>query len=131
MTYQQYSDHIKLCLYLGKEPQGEFKEIYDFITGMWDGIQISGGEDIIIFHKGKDFYMARDYKLMRLWCHKDRVWSFFRDRKDMITSETKDFIKCIVEQHIKCTVPNPLRDSSPDDYWENIIKTVTKNTGNS
>jgi hypothetical protein len=32
MTYQQYSDYIKLYRYLGKEPQGEFKEFYDAIS---------------------------------------------------------------------------------------------------
>jgi hypothetical protein len=61
MTFQQYSDHIKLCQYLGKEPQGEFKEFYDFLTDLWKDMELSlvdkHNEQGIIFHKGSDFYM--------------------------------------------------------------------------
>ena len=111
MTYRQYSDHIKLCLYLGKEPRGEFKDFYDFITGLWMDMEISVVDNYkvqsIIFHKGDMFYMEQDFKNGWLRCDWDRVWSFFRSTKGMGESETKDFIQSMVEEHIKCRVLTP------------------------
>jgi hypothetical protein len=115
MTYQVYSDHIKLCAYLGKEPQGEFKEYYDFITGMWRDMEFSvinvhneqSNGHTIILHKGTDFYMEQDFKNGYLECHWDRVWSFFRTTKGMELRETHDFIRGMVEKHLKCKVSRP------------------------
>ena len=114
MTYRQYSDHIKLCQYLGKEPQGEFKEYYDFITGLWVDMEISVVDNYkvqsIIFHKGDMFYMEQDFKNGWLRCEWDRVWSFFQVKKGMEVSDTQDFIQSMVEEHLKCRVLTPLDD---------------------
>ena len=112
MTYRQYSDHIKLCLYLGKEPGGEFKEFYDFITSLWKDLEISVvdnyNEQGIILHKGKDFYMEQDFKNGWFECNHDRVWSFFRSIKGMEYTETQDFIQRAVEEHLKCKTSTPV-----------------------
>ena len=121
MTYGQYSDHIKLCQYLGKEPQGEFKEFYDFVTGLWKDMAFSVINDhneqsnghTIILHKGTDFYMEQDFKNGWLWCDWDRVWSFFESKKGMVLPETQEFIRGVVEEHLKCKALTPKRwDSS-------------------
>ena len=115
MNYRQYSDHIKLCQYLGKEPQGNFKDFYDCITELWKDMEFSvnnnhneqGNGHTIIFHKGTDFYMEQDFKNDRLRCEWDRVWSFFRTKKGMEVPETQDFIQSMVEEHLKCKVSTP------------------------
>jgi hypothetical protein len=113
MTYQQYSDHIKLCLYLGKEPQGEFKEFYDFITEFWEGMEFTvkndHNEQGIIFHKGNNYYMERDFKNGWLWCHWDRVWSFFITSKVMLYPDTDNFIQSMLEEQLKCVALSTTR----------------------
>jgi hypothetical protein len=97
MTYRQYSDHIKICQYLGKEPQGEFKDFYDFITGLWKDMELSVFNDhnkqSIIFHKGDEFFMEHDFKNGFLECHWYRVWSFFRTKKGIEIPETQVLYK--------------------------------------
>ena len=118
MKYQQYSDHIKLCLYLGKEPQGEFKEFYDFLTELWNDMEISvindhneqGSGHTIIFHKGNNYYMEQNFKNKWLRCDWDRVWTFFRSIKGMKHTETQDFIRGMVEEHLKCKALTPYFD---------------------
>ena len=111
MTYQQYSDHIKLCQYFGKELEGEFKEFNDFITGLWEDMETSEinihNEQAIIFHKGTVFYMEQDFNNGWLRCDHGRVWSFFRFKKCMNVPETQDFIQSMVEEHLKCKVSTP------------------------
>jgi hypothetical protein len=108
MTYRQYSDHIKLCQYLGKEPQGEFREFYDFVTGLWKDMEISVIDDQgILFHKGDGLFMRQDFKNGWFWCDWDRVWSFFRIVKTMELLETQDFIRGVVEEHLKCKALTP------------------------
>jgi hypothetical protein len=111
MTYRQYSDHLKLCQYLGKEPQGEFKAFYDFITGLWKDMEFSVINDHnkqgIIFHKGNNYYMEQDFKNGWVWCERGRVWSFFSSTKGMEIPETQDFIQSMVEEHLKCQVLTP------------------------
>jgi len=115
ITNQQYSDHLKVCHYLGKEPGGEFKDYYDFLTELWKDMEFSvindhneqGNGHTIILHKGKDFYMEQDFKNDRLRCEWDRVWSFFRTKKGMEVPETQDFIQRMVEEHLKCKVSTP------------------------
>ena len=85
MNYRQYSDHIKLCKYLGREPEGEFKEFYDFLTELWKDMEfIVINEHNILFHKGDEFFVAQDFKNGWLECYWDRVWSFLRTTKDTI-----------------------------------------------
>jgi hypothetical protein len=111
MTYQQYTDHLKLCQYLGKEPLGEFKEFHDFISDLWKDMTFSvindHNEQCIIFHKGTDFFMQQDFKNGKLKCQWDRIWSFFLIKKGMEIPELKDFIQSMVEQHLKCKVLTP------------------------
>ena len=111
MTYRQYSDHIKLCLYLGKEPRGEFKDFYDFITGLWKDMEISvvdnHNDQGIIFHKGDEFFMEQDFKNGYLKCEWYRVWTFFQSTKGMEVSDTQDFIQSMVEEHLKCKALTP------------------------
>jgi hypothetical protein len=106
MTYQQYSDHIKLCVYLGKNPGGEYKEFYDFLTEFWDGMEFSvidnHDEQGIIFHKGVVFFMEQDFNNGLLRCERNRVWSFFRFKKGMDITETQDFVRSMVEEHLIC-----------------------------
>jgi len=115
MTYIQYSDHIKLCLYLRKEPKGEFKEFYDFLTELWKDMVFSvnndhNGQDIIILHKGKDFYMEQNLKNGHLRCDWYRVWSFFQSTKGMEYTETQVFIQSMMEEHLKCKALTPRID---------------------
>jgi len=113
MTYQQYSDHLKVCRYLGKEPQGEFKEFYDFITELWKDMEFTLNNGYnkqgIIFHKGEEFFMEQDFKNGWFRCSYDRVWSFFQSKKGMEVPEIKDFIKSMVAEHLKCNVLTPIR----------------------
>jgi hypothetical protein len=117
MTYRQYSDHIKLCQYLEKDIEGEYKEFYDFITGLWKDMEFTViNEQVIALHKGKEIFMEQDFKNGWLWCDYDWVWSFFRTTKGMEVPETKDFIQGMVGEHIKCKVLTPyglMRDSHP------------------
>jgi len=109
MTHQQYSDHIKLCWYLGKEPQGGFKEFHDFITDLWEDMEFSvNNEQDIIFHKGTVFYMEQDFKYGYLWCHCDRVWSFLEDQKGLELPEIQDFVRNVVEEQLKCKALTPI-----------------------
>jgi len=114
MTYRQYSDHIKLCTYLGKEPRGEFKDFYDCITELWKDMEFSVNNNHnvqgIILHKGRDFYMEQDFRNGYLRGEWDRVWSFFQVKKGMEVSDTQDFIQSMVEEHLKCRVLTPLDD---------------------
>jgi hypothetical protein len=130
MTYRQYSDHIKLCQYLGKEPQGEFKEFYDFLTELWKDMEISvidiyndrGNGHTIILHKGDMFYMEQDFNNDGLRCDWDRVWSFFRSTKGMKHTETQDFIRGMVEEHLKCKALTPAHVCfTPLQRWKNIL----------
>ncbi len=126
MTYRQYSDHIKLCLYLGKEPGGEFKEFYDFLTELWDGMEFTvvdkHNKQGIIFHKGDEFFMEQDFKNGWFECNHDRVWSFFRTKKCMGYTETQDFIQRMVEEHLKCRVLTPTRSRwHRHSRWKNIL----------
>jgi len=115
MTYRQYTDHIKICQYLGKEPQGEFKDFYGFLTGLWKDMEISviinHDEQAIIFHKGDMFFMEQDFNNGYLWCHPDRVWSFFHINKGLEEPETQDFIQSTVEEYLKREVPTPSQDT--------------------
>jgi hypothetical protein len=115
MTYQQYSIHIKLCVYLGREPEDEFRGFYDFIMGLWEDMDFSvDNEQVIIFHKGTNFYMGLDFKDGQLWCQYERVWSFFRYKKCMEYTETQDFVRSMVEQYLKCKVSTPIGKFSED-----------------
>jgi len=111
MTYQQYTDHLKLCQYLGKEPQGEIKEFHDFISDLWKDMELSVDNDYnkqrIILHKGTDFYMEQDFKNGRMLCQWDRLWSFFRIKKGLEVPETQVFIQSMVEEHLKCKASTP------------------------
>jgi hypothetical protein len=111
ITYRQYTDHIKLCAYLGKEPQGEFKDFYDFITGLWKDMEFTvineHNKQGIIYYKGTDFYMEQDFKNGWLWCRLDWIWSFFQIKKGMEYTETQDFIQRMVEEHLKYKVSTP------------------------
>jgi hypothetical protein len=111
VNYKQYSDHIKLCHYLGKEPQGEFKEFHDFLTGLWKDMEFTviddNNEQGIIFHKGTDFYMEQDFKNKQFWYQRKPVYSFFRDEKDMNHTDILNFIMSVVEQHLKCITLTP------------------------
>jgi len=122
MTYQQYTDHLKLCQYLGKEPLGEFKEFHDFISDLWKDMTFSvindHNEQCIIFHKGTDFFMQQDFKNGKLKCQWDRIWSFFLIKKGMEIPELKDFIQSMVEQHLKCKVLTPLTSFH---RWKNQV----------
>jgi hypothetical protein len=125
MTYRQYSDHIKLCLYLGKEPHSEFKEFYDFLTELWDGMEISVVDNYkvqsIILHKGDMFYMEQDFKNDGLRCDWDRVWTFFRFKKGLEVPETENFIQSMVEEHLKCRVLTPITTTCWGwTRWNNI-----------
>jgi len=155
MTYRQYSDHIKLCQYLGKEPGAEFKEFYDFLTELWKDMEFTvindHNEEAIILHKGTDFYMEQDFKNGCLECEWDRVWTFFRFKKGMEVPETKVFIRGMVEEHLKCKVSTLilLIDNAPDRvekhlkckvnrpkkvqyapwiWWKNISNVITLDT---
>ena len=126
MTYRQYSDHIKLCQYLGKEPRGEFKDFYGFLTELWRDMEISVVDNYkvqsIILHKGDMFYMEQDFKNDGLRCDWDRVWSFFQSKKGMGVSDTQDFIQSMVEEHLKCRVLTPRGPGHPPPRcgWKNI-----------
>jgi hypothetical protein len=112
MNYTQYSDHLKLCQYLGKEPEGEYKEFYDFITEVWKDMEFivinEHNKQGILFHKGTEFYMEQDFKNGWLWCDYDRVWSFFINKKVIEVSDTQDFIRGMVEEHLKSQVQTPI-----------------------
>jgi hypothetical protein len=112
MTYQQYTHHIKLCLYLGKEPQGEFKEYYDFITCLWKDMEFTVVDEHnkqgIIFHKGDEFYMEQDFKNGLLRCQWDRIWLFFTIKKSMELPDLHDFIQSMVEEQLKCQTLTPV-----------------------
>ena len=115
MVYEQYSDHLKVCRYLGKEPEGEFKEFHNFITELWKDMEISeinnhnkqSNGHTIMLHKGTDFYMQQDFKNGYLRCDWDRIWIFFTIKKSMKVPETRDFIRGMVEEHLKCKVSTP------------------------
>jgi hypothetical protein len=121
MTYIQYSDHLKVCHYLGKEPGGEFKDFYDFLTELWKDMEFSvindHNEQGIILHKGTDFYMEQDFKNGLLWCEYNRVCSFFRTKKCMEIPETQVFIQSMVEEHLKCKVSTPAERDPVGARW--------------
>jgi hypothetical protein len=58
MTYTEYKNHIKICQYLGIEPEGDFKKVYKFSTNLWDGMEFTSQTDNIILHKKKEHMMT-------------------------------------------------------------------------
>jgi hypothetical protein len=104
MNYRQYSDHVKLCQYLGKEPEGEFKGFYDFFTGLWGDMVIDVFYDydthVVILYKGVDFYMGMDTKTDYLVLSYDKVWSPFLSLGIDETIETILFIQKMFVEHL-------------------------------
>jgi len=109
MTYNDYRTYILSCEYLGKEPTGEYKRVYDFLTGMWNDMEIvvNSQNGRIIIQKEEEWFIERDLKYGYLWCNQDRVWSFFRYGMGIEPSEIEDFTKSAVEEHLKCKVETP------------------------
>ena len=109
MTYQQYSVHIKVCHYLGKEPAGQYKRIYDFLTELWDGmvIVVYSRYNRVVLLKKCEWVFEQDLETGYLWCRGSSVWSFFQDDVVMEDTEIQDFIISAVEEHLKCQVGTP------------------------
>jgi hypothetical protein len=104
MTYQQYSDYIKLYRYLGKEPQGEFKEFYDAISALWEDMEMTVLNDYepssILFHKSKSYYMELCVDTGILWCDIPRVWELLEEAGVMCNEQIKNFIKEMFISHL-------------------------------
>lgn len=101
--------HLKTCEYLGKEPAGQFKKVHDFLTKLWDGMElvVNSQNDRISIQKEVGWVFEQDFKFGYMWYHSDRVWPFFREDMGMGVAETQDFIKSMVEEHLKCVVETP------------------------
>ena len=109
MNYNDYRTYILTCEYLGKEPAGQYKRIYDFLTERWDGIEVvvDSRFNRIVLQKGGEWFMYQDMKNGHLWCQYEHVWSFFQNIMGMEIPEIQDFVKSTVEEHLKCKVGTP------------------------
>lgn len=113
MDYNDYRTYILTCEYLGKEPTGQYKTVYDFLTGLWDGMEVmvDSQTNQIILHKGGVRFKYQDLKNRDMWCNYIHVWSFFQKDMTMELIDIQDFIRSEVEEHLKSKV------GTPNDGW--------------
>ena len=109
MTYIEYVTHTKVCVFLDREPTGQYKKIHDFLTNLWDGMDVvvDSRSYQIILQKGGKWFMEQDNENGYLWCQYGEVWSFFLNDMGMEIPEIQDFVKSTVEEHLKCKVGTP------------------------
>jgi hypothetical protein len=116
MTYTEYKNHIKICQYLGKEPEGEYKELYTYVENLWKDMKITiideHGPRRIIFHKGTDFYMEHDCENGWMWYHHDRTQKFLVQlyKIQHISDEQiiSHFIKSMINDYLNCDLSTTL-----------------------
>jgi len=128
MTYQEYGTYMKVCDYLGKEPEGSYKEMYSFLSKFWDGMEVVIVQDrgvyCITFYKDGVVFFTYDTERKHLRiCPKP--WSKVKHCLNMISLDSKDaldFINNFVEDHIKTT----FRSYNYTFYSEDILSLVKK-----
>jgi hypothetical protein len=128
MTYQEYSTYMKICDYLGKEPKGTYKYMYDFLSELWDDVEVvivqDRGAYCITFYKGESVYFIYDTKRKHLRiCPKP--WSKVKHCLNEIRIDSKEalnFINNVVEDYIKYT----FRSYNYTFYSEDILSLVKK-----
>jgi hypothetical protein len=112
MTYKQYSDHIKVCEYLGREPSGDFRLYYDFFNRLWESVEITVDKGIgyrIIFHKDGKCVMIHNTKTKNLWFtpFADNSYnifgSFFTFENSDEYTEAKHFLGNMIRKHLSIT----------------------------
>jgi hypothetical protein len=117
MTYKQYSDHIKVCEYLGREPSGDFRPYYDFFNRLWESVEITvdkGIEHRIIFHKDGKCVMLHNLKTNKLWITPfvDDPFEFFGNFFSVVLTddynESKNFLANVIKNHLSITYPRVL-----------------------
>jgi len=123
MNFQQYMTVNKLCQYLGKEPEGEFKEFHGFFTGLWRDMAIDVFYDynthVVILYKGVDFYMGLDTKTDYLVLSYDKVWSPFLS---LGMSNKELFIHNMVIEHLNISHgPHKLRITYTDKKLMEVL----------
>jgi hypothetical protein len=127
MRYSEYGTYMKVCEYLGKEPTGQFKEVHDFLTGLWEGMEIvvDYRDNRIVFRKIDEWCFSQDHPKHRL-LYSIKLYSFFNNHIGMGASETRTFIKWMVEEHLICVVGSPLEAATKKPFLveEHLYYTV-------
>ena len=109
MVYNEYRTYILTCEYLNREPSGDYRKVHDFITGLWDGMDVvvDSRSNQMVLEKGGEWFIEMGVKNVYVWCHYERVWSFFQKDMGMEVTERQDFVKSVVEEHLGCQVGTP------------------------
>lgn len=105
MTYDDYRIHLMSCEYLGEEPTGKYKMVHDFLTDLWEDMELKfmTGTPMDLFISYKDdipvFYHSPSKGTLTCCV---TIVSFFEKRIGMDVYGAKQFIKNVVEEHLKC-----------------------------
>jgi hypothetical protein len=105
MTYHEYSTYMKVCDYLGKEPQGDFLKMNTFLNKVCDSMEITTYEEnnrkyVVIYTEGKPFFI---FDTVSGWL---RIvpgdWEIIESVESFISNgSARVFITDFIEDHLK------------------------------
>jgi len=109
MNYNDYRTHLLTCEYLNREPTGQYKKVYDYLTDLWAGMEMvaDSQNNRIVVQNEVGWVFVQDMKNGRLWCRYGKVWSFFKNDMGMEIPDLRDFVKSMVDEHLICKVGTP------------------------
>lgn len=132
MNYDDYRTHLKVCEYLDREPTGEYKKMYDFLTDLWEGmefvvdsrsglfiIQKTGGwnRECDRFREDGGWYMSPVGRYVR--CNGQKMKQLFS------TTEDKLFLRDALFDHLDCSDLTLVVDKRFCPYFiekENVVE---------
>jgi hypothetical protein len=114
MTYRQYSDHLKVCRYLGIEPSGTYGKIKDLLTQLWSDMELTPLQDekIILIHKNHSYLGHFNFKQNRLWLN-----------PHMVSPDRTQIVSDTFRHHLKITSPfiTDLAHTLSVEHWEYLL----------
>jgi hypothetical protein len=120
MTYQEYTTYMKVCDYLGREPEGDFLKMETHIDEIWSGAEFFIYDrrplTLVVVHNKKVPLYIYNPKSGRLrivpenWKKVKRCFDDFSIR----TTEARDFITGVFESHLKCEIKTTVWETNRD-----------------
>ena len=105
MTHDDYRIHLLICEFLGREPTGKYEMVHDFLTDLWEDMELSfmagASRDFFISQKDGIPFFYHSPSKGRLTCC-ITIMNFFEKRIGMDVYGAKQFIKNVEEEHLKC-----------------------------
>jgi hypothetical protein len=131
MTYQEYTTYMKVCDYLGKEPEGRFGMIHEFMVTFWEDMELCFIEKEprhqIILHKDYKYRIIIDIDWKEVYCHNQHLWRFFSDSVGMNFPEIQEFVKQMLEERLDTTLKMIVTDSLlTEKHVNNYLKSFKR-----